>query len=87
MGARYKADIITEELDDVLIVFDPEDNEFHEFNGVARIIWTLLVAHTPQEITEKICAVYEIDMAEARRDVVNFTEELLRLGLVLTGEA
>ena len=55
----------------------------YSFNGTGSLIWQLL--ESPMTATELAVAVareYDVDTAQAQRDVTEFVEEMKRVGLV-----
>jgi hypothetical protein len=55
----------------------------YSFNGTGTLIWKLLAS--PKSVTELAAAVaqeYEVDPAQAERDVTDFVNEMKAVGLV-----
>jgi hypothetical protein len=55
----------------------------YSFNGTASLIWKLL--ESPRTVTELAAAVareYDVDPAQAERDVTSFVDEMKAVGLV-----
>jgi len=55
----------------------------YSFNGTGSLIWKLL--ESPRTVTQLATAVaqaYEVDPAQAERDVTNFVSEMKSVGLV-----
>jgi len=67
-----------------LLVMSPVDSTFLTLNEVAAEIWRAADGMTRLDhiVDDRICAAFDIDPALARRDAVEFVDELYRLGLL-----
>jgi hypothetical protein len=55
----------------------------YSFNGTGTLIWKLLDApRTPAELAMAVAEEYEVDLAQAERDVSEFVNEMKAVGLV-----
>jgi coenzyme PQQ synthesis protein D (PqqD) len=55
----------------------------YSFNGTGTLIWKLLESpHTIAELATAVAQEYEVDAAQAERDVTNFVSEMKAVGLV-----
>ena len=63
-------------------------SSIYKFNGTGTLIWKLLgVPRTISEVATEVAAHYEVDLAQAERDVMNFVGEMKGVGLVETPAA
>ena len=55
----------------------------YSFNGTASVIWKLLESpRTVAELAEALAREYDVEMAQAERDVTDFVNEMKAVGLV-----
>ena len=55
----------------------------YSFNGTGTLIWKLLASpRTVTELAQAVAREYEVDSAQAERDVMNFVNEMKVVGLV-----
>jgi hypothetical protein len=55
----------------------------YSFNGTGTLIWRLLESpHTVAQLASAVAQAYEVEPAQAERDVANFVEEMKSAGLV-----
>ena len=55
----------------------------YSFNGTGTLIWKLLESpKTVSEIATVVAREYEVELAQAERDVTSFVEEMKAVGLV-----
>ena len=57
----------------------------YSFNGTACVIWKLLESpKTVAELAQALAQEYDVEAAQAERDVTSFVEEMKAVGLVET---
>jgi Coenzyme PQQ synthesis protein D (PqqD) len=55
----------------------------YRFNGTGSLIWKLLESpRTVAQLAAAVAQTYEVDPAQAQRDVANFVSEMKSVGLV-----
>jgi len=55
----------------------------YSFNGTGSLIWKLLESpRTVAQLVDAVAQAYEVDPAQAERDVTNFVSEMKSVGLV-----
>jgi len=55
----------------------------YSFNGTGSLIWKLLESpKTVSQLATAVAQVYEVELAQAERDVTNFVNEMKSVGLV-----
>lgn len=78
---------ISGKLHDELVMMDPDRGKYFALNPVATRIWDIL--DQPREIRQ-ICSVliteYEVSEDQCIREVSEYIDEMIRLGLVLSQE-
>ena len=68
---------------DEAIVFDSAAPKFCVLNETSALLWySLATASTTDELAAQICENFDVEPSEARRDVEQAVEEMLKLGLV-----
>ena len=57
-----RTDILSQEIDDETVLFDPKNRNSYALNQIGRIIWQLCDGeHTPYEISEEISEALGVD--------------------------
>jgi hypothetical protein len=72
-----------ERLDDEVIAIDLESGAYFALDDVAAVCWSILAAGgTATAAVEATVAGFEVSRETAQRDVAEFVEELMRVGLL-----
>lgn len=79
---RKKDELYVEEIDDTIVVFDSENEKFYSFENCAADIWKQLAEDGIETITKYICEKYEVNNETARKDIEEFSQKLLEIGLI-----
>lgn len=82
MFYQKKENLICEQIDDEVIVFDAEKENFFEFDKVGSFIWQNIKNTRLEDIVELICKEYKVDVDTATNDVSTFVNELVCQKLV-----
>lgn len=85
MGERPKrrTDIINEEIDDEVVIYDPKSHNVHHLNPMAGVIWNLCDGrHTAKKIAGEIVASLKADPSQVEADVAKIIEEFRGKGLL-----
>ena len=82
MAFKKKEDLVFEKIDNEYIIFDPYNEAFFEFNGVASLVWEVLESLERDDIVQKVCTEYAVDEKTALRDVSAFFDELINMQLI-----
>ena len=71
-----------------MMIMSPLDSTFFTLNDVATAIWLAADGRTPlAEIVERtLCAQYDVEVEEARRDAEEFVERLSHHGILLVSD-
>ncbi|WP_295449739.1 PqqD family peptide modification chaperone [uncultured Thiodictyon sp.] len=76
-------DLVAAEMDGDLVMMSIAEGQYFGIGGVGPRIWELLErAVTVEELTATICDEFAVDQPTCRRDLMNFIQELLGMGLV-----
>ena len=68
---------------DTILIFDPDRDFFHEFNGTASEMFLLLKdGKSEVEIIEALTQKYEIDKKEVEVELENFIKKLVKMGVI-----
>ena len=86
MTYKKKENLVCEQIDDEIIVFDTDVEQFYEFDGVGSFIWSIIEDISLEGITQKVCDEYDVDEDTARSDIITFLEDLLDKKLVYRTE-
>lgn len=71
------------ELDGVIVVIQPGQNEVHELNGVASLIWKLADGnHTRTALLNQVCEHFEVRREIAQKDMTELLTVLTEKGLL-----
>jgi len=77
--------LIWREVNGELCVIELESGKYHIFNDIARKIWEALeLKKDLDEIAALITDQFVIGFEEARKDVTDFINNLLKIGLIST---
>jgi len=80
---KRRADILSEEIDNEIVLFDPKNKNTYALNRMASIIWQLCDGnHTPSEISAEISGALEVDSDRVLADVLRTIGSLLDRNLV-----
>lgn len=67
---------------DYLLVFDPEQDFFHEFNSTAAVLFAEFHAGLDEdEVVGEIMGKYDIDLATAKKETSGFRKKLIKMGI------
>lgn len=80
---KKKEDLVSEQIDDEIIVFDVVNEKFYEFEEVGSLIWSQIEDKNLNEIIDTICNEYDIDKETVRKDTLSFISDLTDKLLVL----
>jgi hypothetical protein len=75
-------------LGDEMMIMSAVDSTFFTLNPVATLIWQAADGRTPlsEIVSGRICAEFDVDASEARRDAEQFVAELSGHGILLVSE-
>lgn len=81
---RQNKDVAWRVIDNEAYLITPGDSKLHNFNQVGTKIWQLLEGGiTVPEITKHICQEYEVKEEEAKRDIEEFINKLIKKKMVV----
>lgn len=81
---RRDARLPYQEIQGEAVVVVPARRESHRLDGVATFLWTALAREkTLADLVAALCDEFEVEAAEAERDVRDFLASLEEKGLVL----
>ena len=86
MSPRYKRDgrLPHQEVQGQAVVVAPARREVHEFDETATFLWaTLARERSVEDLVGALCEEYDVDAAEAEKDVRDFVALLEEKGLVI----
>ncbi len=67
---KKRPNLIVEEIEDEIIIYDPETQSMHHLNPTATVIWELYdVFSSPRDIAKEIAYVLKNDPLEVEKDV------------------
>ncbi len=68
---------------DTILIFDPDRDFFHEFNGTASEMFLLLKdGKTVEEIVAALVNKYEVDSSTVEKELQSFINKLDKLGVL-----
>jgi hypothetical protein len=78
---------ISGRLHDELVMMDIDQGKYFSLNPVATRIWDLLEKYPGvDELCRQLMEEYEVDFSQCTKEVVEYLNEMLKLGLVLKEE-
>lgn len=78
-----KKGLLEKEFDKKILVFIKDKNSFMRLSGVSLVIWNELKKKSEiNQIVNFVRREFEVDAAEAKKDVNEFVDKLLDMGLV-----
>ena len=76
-------EIIFTDLDDTVVMMDPDRGYYYELDAVATRIWALLdSSQSVAQLCDALVREYDVTPDDCRRDVVAFVAEAGELGIV-----
>ena len=80
---KKRTDLLVEEIEDEVIIYDPRTHRVHHLNPMASIIWELFdVSPSPKDIAKEIVDVLKTDLSNVEKDVQKTLGKLQRKGLL-----
>ena len=84
---KIKTTLQIQEVDGEILVLDRENNEIHQLNNTASLIWKLCDGdHTYDEIAEIIVDNYDVMLEEVVQDIATTVETFYEKGFIETVE-
>jgi hypothetical protein len=75
--------ILWRELDGEAVLLSPAEGCSYNLNQVGTLIWKLLDgSHTPSNIADAICQIYEVEFTQALQDVEHIIADLQQNNLL-----
>lgn len=78
---RRREDVVVTDLDDELVLLDPETRKMYTLNQTGRRVWRVLDGRSITEIARVISLEYQVDPERAAQDVETVVRDLLEAGL------
>ena len=83
-SVKRNPQLIAADMDGDTVMMSIESGEYFGLGGVGTRVWDLLAQpHTVAQLTQAICAEYEVDSATCEADIIRFLDELLANGLAV----
>ena len=80
---KKRTDLLVEEIEDEVVIYDPRTLYVHHLNPMASIIWELFdVSVSPQEIAKEIVDALKTDSSTVAKDVQETLKHLQGKGLL-----
>ena len=80
---KKRTDILVEEIEDEVVIYDPRTHYVHHLNPMASIIWELFdVSVSPQEIAKEIVDALKTDSSTVEKDVQETLKQLQKKRLL-----
>ena len=87
-GYEIRDDLAFRQLDDTMVIVDPQGGVLHTLNAVGCFIWDQLSKGAVQrdELVSRIVKEFEVEPAQARGDLETFFAELVAKDLLRFAE-
>ena len=83
---RQNKDMVFREEGDEALLFNPDNSDVIVINETGCFIWGLCNGrHTEQKMAEKITAVYEVGIEDAKKDLVEYLKVLEKANFIKSG--
>lgn len=85
LRSRFKknSQVITKKIGKKLVILDPIAGEIRSLNQTASFIWGNIQPRiTVDEIIKRVCQKYEVSIEKAKKEVANFLDKYLKIGLI-----
>ena len=80
---KKRTDILVEEIEDEVVIYDPRTHYVHHLNPMASIIWELFdVSVSPQEIVKEIVDSLNAESQKVEKDVQETLKQLQKKRLL-----
>jgi len=80
---KKRTDLLIEEIEDEVVIYDPKTQRVHHLNPMASIIWELFdVSVSPQEIVKEIVDSLNAESQKVEKDVQETLKHLQEKGLL-----
>ena len=80
---KKRPDLLIEEIEDEVVIYDPKTHYVHHLNPMASIIWELFdVSVSPQEIVKEIVDSLNAESQKVEKDVQETLKHLQKKGLL-----
>ena len=80
---KKRPDLLIEEIEDEVVIYDPRTHRVHHLNPMASIIWELFdVSVSPQEIVKEIVDSLNAESQKVEKDVQETLKHLQEKGLL-----
>ena len=77
----------SKQVDDEMVLYDPDGNLVHRLNLTATLIWQSCDGiQSPEQIAVKLAQTFQVSLAQARSDVYRTMQKLHNLGLLQVKE-
>jgi hypothetical protein len=74
---------VSREINGEVVLLTPEDSRVHVLDEVGSRVWTLCAdAVSIDSLASAIASEYEVDQETAARDIIDFVDRLVGLGVV-----
>ena len=82
-GLKKRSDLLVEEIEDEIVIYDPRTHCVHHLNPMASIIWELYdVSPNQKDIAKEIVDVLKTDSSNVEKDVLETLGQLQGKGLL-----
>ncbi|MBF8251396.1 MAG: Elp3 protein [Deltaproteobacteria bacterium] len=80
---KKRPELLIEEIEDEVVIYDPRTHRVHHLNPMASIIWELFeVCSSPKEIAKEIVDVLKTDSSAVEKDVQETLKQLQKKRLL-----
>lgn len=81
---RRRLDVTSVEIDEDLMLYEPDSGDLHKLNAMAALLWERMDGSlTLREFVAALDEAVDEDVERVQRDVLAYTRELARAGLLV----
>lgn len=82
-GLKKRSDLLIEEIEDEVVIYDPRTHRVHHLNPMASIIWELCdIFRDSKDIAKEIVDILQTDPLKVEKDVQETLKQLQEKGLL-----
>jgi Coenzyme PQQ synthesis protein D (PqqD) len=82
MNYRHNPSVVVTDLEDELVLLDPNSKQMFSLNAVGRVLWLELPKQGLQGALERVTRSFDVPLEQARTDALLVIDHLLKSNLI-----